>query len=136
MTPTHTQKGTRRYRYYVSQAVLQMPAKHRSAAEAVHGNAAASAVRRLAAPELEARVCAALREALPQHRRLADAELVAEHLAQVVVHPDRLVLSLTGEEANPITIAWTPPSTQRRREIVLPTSLQHRQIRSKRARGR
>ena len=125
MTPNHTQKGTRRYRYYVSQAVLQVPSKHLAAAGVARAPAAATCVRRLAAPELEARVLAALREAVPPHQQPKDdADLVAEHLVGVVVHPDRLVLTLTGEDPRIITIAWTPPSAQRRREIVLPISLQ------------
>ena len=123
MTPTHTQKGTRRYRYYVSQAVLQMPSKHLAPAGMTRTSAAATCVRRLAAPELEARVTAALREAVPLHQQpVDDADLIVEHLAGVVVHPDQLVLTLTGEDPRIITIAWMPTSAQRRREIVLPAT--------------
>ena len=50
MTPTHAQKGSRRYRYYVSQAVLQ-------------GKADRGSVSRLPAPEIEAIVVGALRAA-------------------------------------------------------------------------
>lgn len=51
-----------------------------------------------------------------------DADLVAEHLAGVVVHPDQLVPTLTGEDLRVITINWAPPSAQRRREIMLPAA--------------
>ncbi|GJE61101.1 recombinase family protein [Methylobacterium trifolii] len=126
MTPTHTQKCTRRYRYYVSQAVLKASKAGAAARQTGIGAAAPpDAIGRVSAPDLEARVIAALRDAIPARRQpAADADLVADHLAEVRLHPDRLVLRLLSDEPDTITIAWTRPSTQRRREIVLPPAAQ------------
>ena len=78
MTPTHAQKGSRRYRYYVSQAVLQ-------------GKADRGSVSRLPAPEIEAIVVGALRAARPASLDQSERELMLEHLDQVTVAcgPDR-----------------------------------------------
>ena len=84
MTPSHTAKGARRYRYYVSRVEVR--------------GQRACAVRRIAAHAVEASVVAALRAALlsptastspsaPVAEILSDAELVAIHLARVTVHP-------------------------------------------------
>jgi DNA invertase Pin-like site-specific DNA recombinase len=109
MTPTHAQKGSRRYRYYVRQAVLRG-----------NGKTVGSIVR-VSAPDIEAAVVEALRAQVPGAAKLpADADLVSAHLASVTVHPDRLELALTSEEDRLIQVVWAPPSSQRRREIILP----------------
>ena len=106
LSPSHTQKGLHRYRYYVSQALQK--------------GRAASTVRRIAAPELEAMVVQALRAAMPASAQpLHEPDLVAKHLTLVVVHPDRLELRLTGDR-QAITMPWSPPNPQRRREIIVP----------------
>jgi DNA invertase Pin-like site-specific DNA recombinase len=104
LSPSHAQKGARRYRYYVSQAVLQ--------------GEKPSGIRRTAAPEIEAAVVSVLRSSTTSSL-LDDAELVSTKLEKVVVHPDRLVLHLTGRDT-PIEHPWSQPATRRRREIVLP----------------
>src|SRR5215204_6103780 len=60
MTPTHAQKGSRRYRYYVSQAVLQ-------------GKPERGSIARVPAPEIEALVISAMRSATPTNPELSDA---------------------------------------------------------------
>jgi len=106
MTPSHAQKGARRYRYYVSQSVLQ-------------GREAGS-ITRVSAPEIEALVITALRGALPASRQpTSDAELVATSVTTVTVQPDRLAIELTGQD-EPIELPWSHTRNTRRREIILP----------------
>jgi hypothetical protein len=87
MSPTHTNKGGVRYRYYVSQAVL--PGKPPPP----------GLVSRVPAPEIEALVVAALRkhlnasgagEPLPDN----DRDLFARHLERVTLTPNHLELRL------------------------------------------
>ncbi|KQT17219.1 hypothetical protein ASG40_17715 [Methylobacterium sp. Leaf399] len=112
LTPSHTVKGTRRYRYYVSQAVL----KGKEAAR--HSDA--NPIRRLSAPDIEAAVVQSLRSQFPRAGDLSDAEVIARGLAQVVVHPDALHLELTGEERSVVQVRWSPNRSQRHREIIVP----------------
>ena len=106
MTPSHARKGPRRYRYYVSQAVM----KGRDT----------GAITRVPAPEIEALVIGALRSTTPALHAETDAELIAAHLRSVSVHPDRLELELAGEDDRTLQVAWSHRSAQRRREIILP----------------
>ena len=117
LTPSHTQKGSRRYRYYVSQAVLKGMLSARDKAR----DSDADAIRRLSAPDIEVAVVAALRsQASSKTRGLSDAELIERHLAQVVVHPDTLHLELAGEERRIVCVPWSPRRSQRHREIIVP----------------
>jgi len=87
MSPTHANKGGARYRYYVSQAVLQnKPPPH-------------GLVSRLPAAEIEALVVTALRnhlsasgagEQLPDN----DRDLLERHLERVTLTPNHLELRL------------------------------------------
>ncbi|MCC0808792.1 recombinase family protein [Methylobacterium sp. W2] len=130
MTPTHTAKGARRYRYYVSQTVLQ--------------GKPSGTVRRVAAHAIEALVLATLR-ALPASagissttsaspsasaEPLSDAETIAGRLRQVTVHPDTLHIDLLGtEEREPIRIAWAPKRAHNRRDIIVPPGSEHAGLR-------
>jgi site-specific DNA recombinase len=87
MTPTHTNKGGARYRYYVSQVARQTKPQP------------AGLVSRVAAAEIEAFVIAALRnhlkpngagEQLPD----TDLELLERHLERVTLTPNHLELRL------------------------------------------
>jgi DNA invertase Pin-like site-specific DNA recombinase len=121
MSPSHTNKAGVRYRYYVSQAVLQSK-RH-----------AASPIGRVPAAEIEALVMAALRshltaggigQPLPDDRELAE-----RHVERVTLTPDHIELHLrqcvqdaeapeaAGDASDPpghprvttITIPWTSP---------------------------
>jgi site-specific DNA recombinase len=107
MTPTHAQKGTRRYRYYVSRAVLQ-------------GKADPEALSRVPAPEIEALVIKALRSATPTNSDLSDGDLIAKRLAGVTVQGSSIEILTTGEGPHGIRVAWSARLTQRRREIIIP----------------
>jgi site-specific DNA recombinase len=126
MSPTHTNKGGVRYRYYVSQLALQGKLKP------------AGLIGRVPAAEVEASVVTALREylrasgaggQLPEN----DLELLERHLERVTLTPNHLELRLrqtveTAQADNPandpahndpsasatdnvtmITVSWTRP---------------------------
>jgi hypothetical protein len=87
MSPTHTNKGGVRYRYYVSQAVLQK--KHHPP----------GSVTRVSAPELEALVLAALRDHLNGSgigQELPDSarDLIDRHVERVTLTPSEIRLRL------------------------------------------
>jgi DNA invertase Pin-like site-specific DNA recombinase len=107
MTPTHAQKGSRRYRYYVSRAVLQ-------------GKNDRGSIARVPAPEIEALVIAALREDRRVKPDLSDGDLIRSHVHRVTIHEGRIEIASQGEEDAPIHLPWSRPSAQRRREIVVP----------------
>jgi site-specific DNA recombinase len=123
MSPTHSNKGGVRYRYYVSHAIV-----HQRKAEA-------GSVARVPAPEIENLVLdgvrthlAALGEA--ESTTLADRDLIDRYVDRVIVKPQaldvRLVLTseTSAQTAQPstddpepglipsttITLAWTAPS--------------------------
>ena len=107
MTPTHAQKGSRRYRYYVSQAVLQ-------------GRPERGSIARVPAPEIEALVIGALRSATPTNPELSDGDLILNHLHRVTLHEGRIEIAINGEDEAPINLPWSKESAQRRREILVP----------------
>jgi site-specific DNA recombinase len=135
MSPSHAAKGGRRWRYYVSQAVLQ-GRKHE-----------AGSVARAPALEIEARVAEAARAASPASNRRGRLELhqpkasgrgastdspaapPSDDDATLRAAIERVVMSRTtieielaegmaSDDQNRILIIpWTPPSPHRRRDI-------------------
>ena len=105
MTPTHAKKGPKRYRYYVSQAVLQGRDR--------------PTITRVPAPEIEAAVVGALRSIIPAHRQPeGDAELIVQHCKSVTVESECLVITRSDDQR--IEVDWTRASSRRRREIIVP----------------
>jgi site-specific DNA recombinase len=84
MSPTHTNKGGARYRYYVSQAVLQRKPL------------AAGAIGRVPAAEIEVLISAALRSHLQANGTDAfgDRELVERHVERVTLSRKHIQLQL------------------------------------------
>lgn len=78
LTSSHTNKRGQRYRYYVSQAVLQ------------NDKDAAGSFKRVAAPDLETAVVAAVRSHLGSDTKAVDRELVAAHVRSVVLSEGKL----------------------------------------------
>ncbi len=134
MTPTWARKGSKRWRYYVSQAVLQ------------GDKTKAGSVARVSAPEIENKIIDAIGKLArragskagpsgceqagdnttsPEGRRAA-----SDRHAEIRSLVDRITLERTTirvalspdleeyEEAKILTIPWTPPSPYRRREII------------------
>jgi site-specific DNA recombinase len=136
MSPSHAAKGGRRWRYYVSQAVLQ-GRKHE-----------AGSVARAPALEIEARVAEAVSAASPASNRRGRQELhppkasgrgastdspavrPSDYDATLHAAIERVVVSrttieielaegMTSDDQNRVMIIpWTPPSPHRRREII------------------
>ena len=110
MTPTHSNKKGVRYRYYTSHALLQ------------GRKMAAGKISRVSAPEIEARVVAALREsAADSHPHdLPDRQLVEAHLSRVAIRENRLEITLKSPcgaadkaSVGPIHVAWSAPALPR-----------------------
>jgi site-specific DNA recombinase len=115
MSPSHAAKGGRRWRYYVSQAILQGRKQE------------AGSVARVPALEIERRVTEAV-------RRAASAPSVHSVAAKADTNPraavERVVISRTtieielaegmaeDDQNRILIIPWTPPSPYRRREII------------------
>jgi len=121
MSPTHANKKGVRYRYHVSQALLQ------------NRKAEAGSIARVPAPEIESLVCDGVRKhfavngAIQTPTAIADRELIERHVARVSVTPQALEVFLNpaseasaqiddptlDDSCNPpitITLPWTAPS--------------------------
>jgi hypothetical protein len=95
MSPSHARKNGVRYRYYVSQALLQ------------HRKADAGSIARVSAPEIEAAVTA-----------VVPLSPLYEHVTRITLHRDRIVIEQNARgpdnqdaaRTEPITIpfAWQP----------------------------
>ncbi|MCK0195291.1 hypothetical protein MWN34_00005 [Ancylobacter sp. 6x-1] len=101
MSPSHANKAGVRYRYYVSQALLQ------------HRKNEAGSIARVSAPDVEA----AILGFLP-----LDRSELSERIARITLHRDRLIVHMKGEQDEPpskpiaIPFAWQPQG--RRKGIV------------------
>jgi site-specific DNA recombinase len=127
MIPTHATKAGIRYRYYASAPVLHGEAK----------TASAGSVSRVPSAEIEDAVIKYLNEHLAaqqvsgtsKNAQLDNRSDLAELVAGVVVHSDRLVVRLKSDstdeasdspEEQSLTIAWQKPPSKRSRKILLP----------------
>ncbi|WP_134499468.1 hypothetical protein [Microvirga pakistanensis] len=112
MTRSHVSKGGARYRYYVSQALLQRRKE------------SAGSVSRVPAPELEQAVVKAVRTRLPQAKADAsDPDVVSRFLERVIVQDGALEIIFRGdEESEPgsILIPWSRPRHTRKRDLIVP----------------
>jgi hypothetical protein len=126
MIPTHATKAGIRYRYYVSTPVLHGEAK----------TASAGSVSRVPATDIEDIVIKSLKEhlaakdgATTSALRLLDRSTLAELIAGIFVHKDRLVVRFKSDHADEtsdrpddqsLTILWQKPPSKRSRRILLP----------------
>jgi DNA invertase Pin-like site-specific DNA recombinase len=127
MVPTHATKAGIRYRYYVSTRVLHGEAK----------TASAGSVSRVPAPDIEDIVVKFLKEHLAAEQDGATTSVVplgnrgdlAQLVAGIVVHKDRLIVRLKSNNADDasdcsddrsLTIPWQKPPSKRPRQILLP----------------
>jgi hypothetical protein len=103
MGPSHAAKGSRRWRYYVSRAVLKGRKQD------------AGSVARIPAAQIEKQIEEAV-------AKITNGE-VGEAIERVVVENDALTIHLTTD-ATPedgsriLTLRWAPPSPYRRRAII------------------
>jgi site-specific DNA recombinase len=85
MSPSHANKRGVRYRYYVSQALLQ------------NRKTEAGSIARVSAPDVEALVYKAVKERLRTDQ--TDNELIRQHVERVMVHADQIAVTLRSPEA-------------------------------------
>jgi DNA invertase Pin-like site-specific DNA recombinase len=130
MSPSHANKKGVRYRYYVSQAILQ------------NRKSEAGAVSRVSGPDIETIVIEAARQAIADRETNkapsstaaiaspdSDRGLIAHHVARIVLRPRAVEITLSDErddasqtaaggEQQSISIPWSPPVARRRKGVV------------------
>jgi site-specific DNA recombinase len=117
MSPTHACKGSIKYRYYVSSALLDgRPEEARSTA-------------RVPAPEIEALVARSVREHLKFPKEQDDKTIIVAHALRIEVHPTEITIQIRGDEkpdreTSPglIRVPWQKQPAKLRREVLLPAS--------------
>jgi DNA invertase Pin-like site-specific DNA recombinase len=136
MVPTHATKAGVRYRYYVSTPVLHGEAK----------TASAGSVSRVPAADIEDVVVKCLKEHLAARQdksttsavRLGDRDDLAQLIAGIVVHNDRLIVRLKSDNADQasdsaddqwVSIPWQKPPSKRSRQILLPHNASRSKVR-------
>jgi len=127
MIPTHATKAGIRYRYYASTPVLHGEAK----------TAPAGSVSRVPAADIEDTIVKSLEAHLAVKQdgstssavRLENREALAQLVAGIVVHRDKLVVRLKSDHTDEapdrsddpsLTIPWQKPPSKRSRRILLP----------------
>jgi site-specific DNA recombinase len=127
MVPTHAAKAGVRYRYYVSTPFLHGEAK----------TASAGSISRVPAADIEDVVLKSLKDHLATQQyksttspvRIDDRGALAQLVAGIVVHKDRLIVRLKSDDAEEasdspddrsLTIPWQKPPPKRSRQILLP----------------
>jgi site-specific DNA recombinase len=136
MIPTHATKAGVRYRYYASTPVLHGEAR----------TASAGSVSRIPAADVEDTVVKSLKGYLAVNQGkattsidiLADREIIGELVTGIVVHRDRLIITLKSENADEesdtsdtrsLTIPWQKPPSRRSRQILLPHNASRSDVR-------
>lgn len=103
-------QGGTKYRYYLSDALLQGAPDR------------AGSVPRVPAAEVEREVTRLLREHLKPSEATDQRSLINDHVARVEVQPERLIIQLTHEQVlnGVLHVPWQKTPSRRRREILLP----------------
>ena len=119
MTSSTGKKGSARYRYYVSAALLQGRRED------------AGSVPRVPAPDVEAAVIGALRQIADgaargqgQDGAGTDRDLIDAHIDKVVIRRDAIEITKrnigSDAPAAPIVLPWSSAPAYQRREIIVP----------------
>jgi site-specific DNA recombinase len=136
MIPTHAAKAGIRYRYYVSTPVLHGEAK----------TASVGSVSRVPATDIEDTVVKSLKEHLAAKQegstssavRLGDHEALAQLVARIVVHKDRIIIRLKSDDDDEasdsqdnrsLSIPWQKPPSKKSRQILLPHNASRSDVR-------
>jgi site-specific DNA recombinase len=136
MVPTYATKAGVRYRYYVSTPFLHGEAK----------TASAGSVSRIPAADIEEAIVKFLTEHLAAKQgksttgavRLGDRGVLAELIAGIVVHKERLIVRLKSDRADEasdspddrsLSIPWQKPPSKRSRQILLPHNASRSDVR-------
>ena len=109
MSPTWARKGSKRWRYYVSQAALQ------------GDKSKAGSIVRVPAAEVEAFVTEAVGKLSADGP--ASQTDIRDRIDRVAIGGTAIQIRLSevaegDDSASPLTLPWTPPSPYRRREII------------------
>ena len=109
MSPTWARKGSKRWRYYVSQAALQ------------DDKSKAGSIVRVPAPELDALVAEAVGKLSADHP--ASQTDIRDRIDRVAIGGTAIQIRLSevgegDDSVKTLTLPWTAPSPYRRREII------------------
>ncbi|MDI1342774.1 MAG: hypothetical protein PSV22_01555 [Pseudolabrys sp.] len=118
MGPTHTRKGSIKYRYYLSSALIDGRPNE------------AGTVDRVPAAEIEAVVARSVRAHLKLTPTVEDKTVIDTHVDRVEVHSQQLLIRLIDLSASAdatkahetIQVPWQKQPSKRRREVLLPAS--------------
>src|SRR5215208_3613152 len=133
MSPSHARKGSVKYRYYLSSAVLQGRAS------------CAGLVRRVPPSDIETLVVKAEREHLKLTSPIDDRGLINTHVARVEVQSEQLVLQLrhtqkpNRQKSNGdsiLNVPWHKTPSTRQREMLLPAGMPRQHARPIRSESR
>jgi site-specific DNA recombinase len=138
MIPTYATKTGIRYRYYASTTVLHGEAK----------TASTGSVTRVPAAEMEDTIVKSLEAQLASEHdgstssalQLRDRAALAQLVAGIVVHRDRLVVRFKSDEPDEtsdsegrsLTIAWQKPPSKKSRRLLLPHNTSRSDVRPER----
>ena len=127
MIPTHATKAGIRYHYYASTTVLHGEAK--SASSGSVSRVPAADIEDAIIKSLEAHLTSQLDGPTSSAVQLKDRAALAQLVASIVVHTDRLVVQFKPDETDEasdradgpsLTIPWHKPPSKRARRILLP----------------
>jgi hypothetical protein len=125
MTPSHARKRGIKYRYYLSSALLQGQSER------------AGSISRVPAAEIETVVISSVRERLKLSASVDDRGVIDTHVTRVEIRPGKLVIKLVqarrrkrrAQRDLTLHIPWRKPPSKRRREILLPVTIEPRHAR-------
>jgi site-specific DNA recombinase len=135
MIPTHATKAGIRYRYYASAPVLHGEAKTASAGSV--SRVPAADIEDAVLKSLEAHFAAQQDGSTPSAMQLRDRVALAQLVAKISVHRDKLVVRLKSDYTDDepdraddpsLTIPWQKPPSKRSRRILLPHNASRREV--------
>jgi site-specific DNA recombinase len=114
MSPSHSRKGARRHRYYVSSALVQ-GRPH-----------SAGSVPRVPAVKIEAAIVEAVRVHIGPDASNDDAELISAYVDRIEVRRTEIVITLRSQDhssnedrpAAVLAVPWSKPPHPPRREVI------------------
>jgi site-specific DNA recombinase len=133
MTSSHVRKRGIKYRYYISSALLHGRAKQ------------AGSLSRISAHQIESFIVKSVRAHLSLSSEIEDAIVIRTYVVRVEIQSDQLIIKLAtangadrkGKQSrNVIVVPWRKARAIRRREILLPDSVQPANARPIRAENR
>jgi site-specific DNA recombinase len=114
MSPSHSRKGAKRHRYYVSSALIQGRTQ------------AAGSVARIPAAKVEAAIVGALRGHIGLEVPSDDAELIATFVHRIEVRRTEIAVTLLSHDhtsdydttTSVLAVPWSKPPHRRRRDVI------------------